>query len=63
MKSVTMTSWNDGEEARSRRWPSRLRRTRLLLAAAVAVFAGLWATGALAGVPAARVLKRIVSMP
>ena len=52
MKFVTMTSWNDGEEARSRRWLSRLRRTRLLLAAAVAVFAGLWATGALAGLPA-----------
>ena len=34
------------------RWLDRLRRARLLLAAAAIVFAGLWATGSLAAFPA-----------
>jgi two-component system, OmpR family, phosphate regulon sensor histidine kinase PhoR len=47
-----MTSTNDSESRRLPRLFERVRRARLPLAAAVVVFAGLWAIGALAATPA-----------
>jgi two-component system, OmpR family, phosphate regulon sensor histidine kinase PhoR len=47
-----MTATHDSERVHARRWLPRLRRLRLLLAATAIVFAGLWAAGALAALPA-----------
>jgi two-component system, OmpR family, phosphate regulon sensor histidine kinase PhoR len=47
-----MTATHDSGGIRPGRWLDRLRRVRPLLAAAAVIFAGLWATGALAAVPA-----------
>jgi two-component system phosphate regulon sensor histidine kinase PhoR len=47
-----MTATHDSESRRAGGWLDRFRRSRLLLAATAVVLAGLWAAGALAGVPA-----------
>jgi two-component system phosphate regulon sensor histidine kinase PhoR len=47
-----MTTTHDSESVRSARWLERLRRMRLLLATAIILFAGLWTTGELPGLPA-----------
>ncbi len=48
-----MTVTHDsGEASRSGDWGSRLKRARLMLLAAAAVFALLWLAGALAALPA-----------
>jgi two-component system, OmpR family, phosphate regulon sensor histidine kinase PhoR len=47
-----MSAIHDSSGIRTGRWVDRLRRARLLLAAAAIVFAGLWATGSLAAFPA-----------
>src|SRR5689334_6206218 len=47
-----MTATHDSTTVRGAGWLERLRRVRLLLAAAIIVFAVLWLGGALAGVPA-----------
>jgi two-component system phosphate regulon sensor histidine kinase PhoR len=47
-----MTATHDSERSRTGQWLSRLARVRLLLATIAAVFAGLWAGGALAAMPA-----------
>src|SRR5262245_46394885 len=50
--TAAMTATQDSERLHPGRWLSRFRRLRLVLAAAALVFAGLWATGALAAAPA-----------
>jgi len=47
-----MTVTSDSESRRAGGWRDRFRRSRLLLAATAVVLAGLWAAGALAGMPA-----------
>ena len=47
-----MAATHDSERARTSRWLSRLERLRLLLAATAILFAGLWAGGELAALPA-----------
>src|SRR2546429_9782604 len=47
-----MSATHDSSGIRTSRWFDRLRRMRLLLAAAAIVFAGLWAAGSLAALPA-----------
>jgi two-component system, OmpR family, phosphate regulon sensor histidine kinase PhoR len=47
-----MTATHDSTAVRGTGWLERLRRVRLPLAAAAAVFAVLWLAGALAGLPA-----------
>src|SRR5262245_32550272 len=44
-----MTSTHDSASALRDRWPNRLKRLRLVLAAAAIVFAALWGMGALTG--------------
>ncbi len=47
-----MTATHDSRRIRSSRWLHGLKRTRLVLAAAAIVFAGLWVSGAIAAIPA-----------
>src|SRR5690242_7677157 len=47
-----MTATHDSERLPPARWLNRLKRLRLVLAAAAIVFASLWAMDALAAIPA-----------
>src|SRR5262245_56488713 len=57
-----MAAIDDSGSGLPHRWISRLRRARLVLAAAAAVFAALWAFGALALLPALASLAAIAAV-